>query len=125
MTVFFGRINMNVIGIALLGIMLLPMSETVTVTAYNAVESQTDSTPTITASNIKVRDGICAVSRDIEREYCLEFGDLIMIEGIGIFEFQDRTHKRKTKQVDIYMKTLKEAKVFGVQKAEMYVIMKG
>lgn len=116
---------MNLIGLALLGIMLLPISETVKVTAYNAVESQTDSTPTITASNIEVRDGICAVSRDIEEKFCLEFGDLIVIEGIGIFEFQDRTHKRKKNQVDIYMEHHKDAIEFGVQKAIMYVILKG
>ena len=68
---------------------------------YNADEEQTDSTPTITASGERVREGICALSRDIEQEFGLEFGDKIFINGYGEFEFQDRMNKRIKKGVDL------------------------
>jgi len=89
----------------------------VTVTAYNALSSQTDSTPFITASNTRVRSGICAVSRDIERTLGLKFGDFLHLEGIGTCEFQDRMHRRKRKQVDLFMWDRASALEFGRKKS--------
>ena len=97
----------------------------VKLTAYNAEESQTDSTPNITASNRKIRKGWCALSRDIEKTLSLKFGDFIIvsIDGryYGKYEFQDRMHKRKTKQVDLYMVKKKEALKFGVKKGSIQI----
>lgn len=81
----------------------------VRVTGYNATVNQCDSTPFITASNKRVKLGMVAVSRDLEKKYNLKFGDFVYLEGYGIFEFQDRLHKRKKKQVDIYCLTKKDA----------------
>ena len=86
----------------------------VTVTAYSPSVDETDSTPYITASNQRVRDGICALSRDIEKQFKLKFGDLIHLEGIGTCEFQDRMHKRKRRQVDLFMWWKRAALRFGV-----------
>lgn len=83
--------------------------DTVKVTGYNATVSQCDSTPDITASNKKVRLGMVALSRDLEKEYDLKFGDFVYLEGYGLFEFQDRLHKRKSKQVDILCWNIKTA----------------
>ena len=94
----------------------------VTVTAYNAVKSQTDSTPNLTASNKKPIEGYCGVSRDLEKLLGLKFGDFIYLEDIGSFQFQDRMHKRKKMQVDIFMKSVKKAKEFGVKTTKMIVI---
>jgi len=75
----------------------------VKVTAYNPVRSQTDSSPLITASNKRVRNGMVALSRDLEREFSFRFGDTVYLYGIGRFVFEDRMHRRKRRQVDILM----------------------
>lgn len=93
----------------------------VKVTAYSARMSETDSTPTITASNKKVKEGYIALSRDLEKRFKLKFGDKIYLSNIGVFEFQDRMHRRKRNQVDIFMKSTKKAKEFGVQKGMLIV----
>ncbi len=105
----------------------------VAVTAYNAVKSQTDNTPNRTASNNKPREGFCGVLRDLEKLLGLKFGDILYLKGLNRYEgkyvfpmcqFQDRMHKRKKKQVDIYMESVKEAKKFGIRKAKLFIIRK-
>ena len=93
---------------------------TLEITAYTACEEECDSTPNITASNQKVRLGICALSRDIEKKHKLKFGDKIFIPEHGTFEFQDRMNKRILKTVDIFMLTKTEARSFGRQTAEVF-----
>ncbi len=88
----------------------------VKMTAYSARACETDSTPNITASNKRVKEGYVALSRDLERDFNLRFGDKINVHGIGTFEFQDRMHKRKRRQIDIFMKSTKRALQFGVKK---------
>jgi 3D (Asp-Asp-Asp) domain-containing protein len=87
----------------------------VVVTAYDPIESQTDSTPHLTASNKLVRPGIVALSRDLEEEFGFTFGDTVVIQGIGFFVFEDRMHKRWARRVDILMPSRKAAKEFGVK----------
>ena len=103
----------------------------VIVTAYNAVKSQTDSTPNRTASNKKPIEGYCGVSRDLEKLLGLKFGDIFYLEGLNRYEgkyvfpicqFQDRMHKRKEMQVDIFMESVKDAKEFGIRKAKLFII---
>lgn len=93
----------------------------VTVTAYNAEVAQTDSTPFITASNKRVREGIVALSRDLERDYGLTWGDKVYIIGIGEFEFQDRMNRRFKKRVDIFMWSKRRALKFGKKKAKLII----
>lgn len=77
-------------------------------TAYTAMISQTDSTPTITASNQKVREGIVANN-------CLPFGTKIKVNS-KVFEVQDRMNKRYgCDTFDIYMLDYAEAIDFGRQ----------
>ena len=87
---------------------------TVTVTAYSPSVDETDSTPYTTAPNKRVRDGICALSRDIEKRFDLKFGDMIYLEGIGTCEFQDRLNKRIRKTVDLFFWWKLAAFKFGV-----------
>jgi 3D (Asp-Asp-Asp) domain-containing protein len=96
----------------------------VKVTAYTPTRDQCDDTPLITASNQRVRDGIIALSRDLEEEFRLEFGDTIVLEGIGVFEFQDRMHPRWTRKVDIFMWERQEALEFGVQETRLFLPQK-
>lgn len=87
----------------------------VVVSAYNPVADQTDNTPEITASNKRVRDGMVALSRDLEKEYGFTFGDTVVIEGHGSFVFEDRMDKRWSRRVDILMFSREAAIQFGVQ----------
>jgi 3D (Asp-Asp-Asp) domain-containing protein len=88
----------------------------VKITAYSARACETDSTPNITASNKHVKVGYVALSRDLESDYNLRFGDKIHVYDIGTFEFQDRMHRRKKRQIDIFMHSTRKALKFGVQK---------
>ena len=80
-------------------------------TAYTARVAETDSTPTITASNQEVKQGIIANN-------CLPFGTKIRI-NTEIYEVQDRMHSRYGCDCfDIYMTTYSEALDFGRQELE-------
>ncbi|KKM04555.1 hypothetical protein LCGC14_1762960, partial [marine sediment metagenome] len=41
------------------------------------------------------------------------------LEGIGTCEFQDRMHRRKRKQVDLFMWNKSDAVRFGIKRARM------
>jgi len=93
----------------------------VTVTAYHpGVYDPAHSLRGITASGLKVKEGMLAVSRDVERTLNLGFGDRVLLHGLGVFEFQDRMAARCRKKVDIFMKTKKKARYFGVRR---YVVL--
>lgn len=94
----------------------------VEITSYNADPVQTDSTPTITASGQDVREGICALSRDIEKEFGLKFGDIIHIPEFGVFEFQDRMNKRIKRGVDIFKWDRQEALEIGRREGTIKII---
>ncbi len=81
--------------------------EIVTLTTYKANESETDSTPNITASGFKItnpkKHKIIAVSRDLKRKY--KFGQKVRITGAGKYNGTYRVHdvmnKRYRKRIDI------------------------
>lgn len=93
----------------------------VTIYAYAPVRRCTDKTPHITASNQRVRPGIIAVSRDVERDLGMQFGDKVHIYGLGTFEFQDRMNARYRRSVDVLLPTVKECKKFGVKSGMLVV----
>jgi 3D (Asp-Asp-Asp) domain-containing protein len=93
----------------------------VTVTAYHpGVYDPATGKKGVTASGRKVRQGIVAVSRDVERILNLEFGDRVLLHGLGVFDFQDRMALRCQKKVDIFMDCKKKARRFGVRR---YVVL--
>jgi 3D (Asp-Asp-Asp) domain-containing protein len=81
--------------------------EIVTLTTYKASESETDSTPNITASGFKItnpkKHKIIAVSRDLKKKY--KFGQKVRITGAGKYNGTYRVHdvmnKRYKKRIDI------------------------
>ena len=83
-------------------------------TAYNALASQTDSTPLICAWGDRIRPGIIAVSRDLEG-LGLTRGQEVHVEGLGKRVVMDRMHRRKKNQIDIFMERHEDAVNFGVQ----------
>ena len=86
----------------------------VTVTTYNAVRSQCDKTPTITADGTridyrKVKNGqqrIAAISRDLL--YAIPLGSTIYIEGHGYYEVRDTMNSRFNHCIDILQHPSKE-----------------
>ena len=90
------------------------VTRVVRATAYNAEPGQTDSTPDICAWGDKVRPGIIAISRDLEKSG-LTRGKEVHIEGIGKVVVMDRMHHRKRNQIDLYMENYKDAVEFGVK----------
>jgi 3D (Asp-Asp-Asp) domain-containing protein len=102
-------IDMNILFLAILISILVVgsvLAEQLTVTAYCMNKQKT-------ASGKTVKPGYIAVSRDVEREMKLRFGDLIVVQGLGVFSFQDRMHKKKKKSADIFMYCKNKAKRFG------------
>ena len=81
--------------------------EIVTLTTYKANESETDSTPMITASGFKItnpkKQRIIAVSRDLKRK--MKWGTKVRIVGAGKYDGTYRVHdlmnKRYRNRIDI------------------------
>jgi len=90
------------------------VTRVVKATAYNAVPEQTDSTPEICAWGDRVRPGIIAISRDLEKSG-LTRGKEVHIEGIGNVVVMDRMNRRKRNQIDLYMEKYQDAVEFGVK----------
>jgi 3D (Asp-Asp-Asp) domain-containing protein len=88
----------------------------VSVTAYHHCRGSRG----ITASGQRVQRGMIAVSRDLERNLNLGFGDRVLLQGMGVFEVQDRMARRWHKKVDIYMDCQQKARHFGVKR---YVVL--
>jgi len=86
----------------------------VTVTAYNPVEAQTDSTPRITACNTAVAPWTIAVSEDL---FSIGWtcGKKVRLRGVGIVIINDVMHNRKTNQVDFFLEDVKDAQAFGIK----------
>jgi len=91
----------------------------VIVTAYSSTPDQTDSTPFITASGQRVRDGIIASN-------FLPFGTKVQFPqlfGSKIFEVEDRMHKKYSdNRVDIWFPDRASAEMFGVKKTIMRIV---
>ena len=91
---------------------------TVRATAYSSTPDQTDSTPFITASGARVRDGIIAAN-------FLPFGTQIRIPeiyGEKIFVVEDRMNKRYWHNVDIWFPERDLAKTFGSKRVIIEII---
>ncbi|NQU18163.1 MAG: 3D domain-containing protein, partial [Candidatus Saganbacteria bacterium] len=86
-------------------------------TAYNSLAAQTDSTPWITAAGTRCREGVIASN-------FLPFGTKVMIDGFGsqIFTVEDRMNRRYKKRIDIWFRSYKDARQFGIRKIKYYVL---
>lgn len=90
------------------------------VTGYNTVESQTDDTPCISASNKNVcgRDDVIAMNG-------YKFGTKVMIDG-KVYTVEDRKNSRyDSSWIDIsFDKDIEKAVAFGVQDMEVVILKK-
>lgn len=97
-------------------------------TAYNSTKAQTLGNPSIAAWGDTLKPGMkcIAVSRDLIA-LGLKHNTPIKIEGLdSIYLVKDKMHRRKRKQIDIYMgKDIKKARVWGVKRLKIqYGILK-
>jgi len=93
----------------------------VTVTAYSPTVNQCDSNPQVTASMVKVRPGIVAVSRDLFDQGWV-FGKKVYVKGHGIFEIADLMNKRHTQRLDIFFPDTEEARRFGIKQVQVALL---
>ncbi len=95
-----------------------PMMFEAWITAYSSTPEETDSTPFITATGERVKDGIVATN-------ILPFNTLIKIPAIfgdKVFVVKDRMHPRKKDFVDIWMPTKSAAKNFGIYREKVMIV---
>jgi 3D (Asp-Asp-Asp) domain-containing protein len=92
-------------------------STPVTVTAYSARPQETNSEPWFTADMTPSRVGLLAVSRDLLYEIGLQYGQTVILEGLGVFKVRDTMNERFRRRVDILMAHHKAAKLFGKREA--------
>lgn len=115
------RINLLVARAVLLGICIWCVSSgsvwaeeiKISVTAYTLKECFHNNG--VTASGELVRNGVVAVSRDLEKKG-LTLGTRIQIGDLGTFVIKDRMNRRKKGNIDIYMTSHTDALKFGKRK---------
>ena len=86
----------------------------VTITTYNAVMSQCDRSPLITADGTKIdhrkvksgKQRIVAISRDLL--YAIPLGSVIYVEGHGCYEVRDTMNSRFKHRIDILQHSSKK-----------------
>ena len=83
----------------------------VTITTYNAVRSQCDRSPLITADGTKidhrkVKSGEQRIARDLL--YAIPLGSLIYVEGHGYYEVRDTMNSRFKHRIDILQHSSKK-----------------
>jgi 3D (Asp-Asp-Asp) domain-containing protein len=116
---------------------------TVRATAYNSLETQTNSQPFITATGARTRWGIVAVSRDL-LQTSLPYGSLVrlvdlgqfhtgrgagtyqaLLDGTGTFIVEDTMHPRKTNQIDVWFQDYPSAVNWGVRQMRVELVRYG
>lgn len=87
------------------------------VTAYSSRIEETDDTPRVTASNTLPAPGTIALSRDLLRTFTpgapFDFGEKVLIPGVGVFEVRDTMHPRWSEKADIWLETVDQARTWG------------
>ncbi len=94
------------------------LSTEVWLTAYSSSPDETDSTPFITASGERVREGIVATNF-LPLNSTIQIPELF---GDKIFVVKDRMHHRKTNFVDVWMPSKEEAKEFGIHETKILIL---
>ncbi len=88
------------------------------VTAYSSSEDETDSTPHVTASGTRTRDGVVATN-------IFPIGTQVKIPelfGEKVLVVEDRMHKRFTDRIDVWMPSKWQALTFGKQRAAVEIV---
>lgn len=95
----------------------------VTVTGYTSDPAQTDDTPFLTATCDPTRPGTLALSRDLLRTFTegapYDFGDRVLLPGMGIYVVEDTMHPRWRRRADIWFHDNETARQWG--RREIYI----
>ena len=105
-----------------------PRRAVVRATAYNSLAAQTDSTPFITATGTRVRNGVVALSRDLLRLF--PYGTRITIQDLSgrynfgnqVFIVEDTMAARKVNSLDIWMPSRNQALQFGARSVRITAV---
>lgn len=106
-----------------------------TITSYQSVPSQTDSSPNYTSTGEWTHKGGIAASRDLMMRWggLLNYGDYIYIEDVGIYKINDvmnstsydKVHHKRLpikRSFDIWVANIQEEKSIGVQHHKAYFL---
>ena len=86
------------------------------VTAYSSSVDETDSTPHVTASGTRTRDGVVASNLfPIGTKVKIPFGEKVLV-------VEDRMHNRFTDRIDVWMPSKWSALRFGKQRAAVEIV---
>lgn len=93
-------------------------STTVTVTSYNPLKEQCDSSPLIDSNNKMVMPGTVAIPQAYRKKIGLELGQTILLEGLGTFTVTGHMNKRfgEDAKIDVISFIPKWSKKFGIHK---------
>lgn len=79
----------------------------------------------ITSADVKVKPGYIALSRDIEKQHRLKYGDLIYLEGeTEPYVFMDLMPPQWKRRADLYSRSCKDAREYGVQRRRLWFVRK-
>ncbi len=110
---------------------------TCTITSYQSLKSQTDSSPNYTSIGERTHKGGVAVSRDLLKRWggpC-QYGDYVYIEHLGIYKINDcmgstqydKLHHKRIPikhHFDIWVNSTNEEHSIGTQLQTVYLIKK-
>lgn len=96
-----------------------------TVTSYQPVSKQTDSSPTWTSIGDRTTKFGVAVSQDLLKSGKVKYGDILYIPGFGYRVVNDCMHKRMTNHIDLLVFTHAEEKRVGTRHLKVYVVREG
>jgi 3D (Asp-Asp-Asp) domain-containing protein len=89
-------------------------------TGYSSTRDETDDTPWTTSTLTRTRPGIIALSRDLLQTFTedapFDYGDKILVAGVGIFRVEDTMNARWTHRADIWFPSKAKAKRWGHRK---------
>lgn len=95
-------------------------------TAYRSIPAQTDRTPFYTSTGERVSKYGVAVSQDLLRSGKVQYGDYVLIEGVGIRRVNDCMHERYKNRFDVWVGNYNEEKEFdrkfGHRKLRVYLL---
>ncbi len=78
-----------------------------------------------TASDVKVRPGYIALSRDLVKKHRLKFGDVIYVgDETEPYVFMDTMPQKWKRHADLFSRSCKNAKEYGVQQRKLWVVRK-
>lgn len=101
---------------------ILATALVVTLTAYQPIASQTDSSPSWTSIGDRTSKYGCAVSQDLLLTKRVRYGDVLYVPGFGYRVVNDTMNKRHRNRVDLLVFTHAEEKKVGERHLTVYVL---